>query len=85
MYRKSVGLRLPSGGAGCSVMNELSLRGVGHVDVGNNLEQLLQGGRVLELNKTGLQPVSRPVERIFGFFPKGFNAKNGAKKCSKNV
>ena len=30
-------------------------------------------------NKTGLQPVSRPVERILGFFPKGFNAKNGAK------
>ena len=24
------------------------------------------------LNKTGLQPVSRPVEQIFGFFPKGF-------------
>ena len=22
-------------------------------------------------NKTGLQPVSRPVERILGFFPKG--------------
>ena len=36
-------------------------------------------------NKTGLQPVSRPVEQILGFFPKGFNAKNGAKMCSKNV
>ena len=23
-------------------------------------------------NKTGLQPVSRPVERILGFFPKVF-------------
>ena len=23
-------------------------------------------------NKTGLQPVSRPVEQILGFFPKGF-------------
>ena len=36
-------------------------------------------------NKTGLQPVSRPVERLLGFFPKGFNAKNGAKRCSKNI
>ena len=36
-------------------------------------------------NKTGLQPVSRPVEPILGFFQKGFNAKNGAKMCSKNV
>ena len=33
------------------------------------------------INKTGLQPVSRPVEQILGFFPKGFNAK----KCLKNV
>ena len=24
------------------------------------------------INKTGLQPVSRPVERVLGFFPKGF-------------
>ena len=24
-----------------------------------------------KLNKTGLQPVSRPVEQILGFFPKG--------------
>ena len=23
-------------------------------------------------NKAGLQPVSRPVERVLGFFPKGF-------------
>ena len=31
-------------------------------------------------NKTGLQPVSRPVERILGFFPKGF--KNGSVVCA---
>ena len=31
--------------------------------------------------KTGLQP----VEQIFGFFHIGFNARNGAKMCSKNV
>ena len=28
-------------------------------------------------NKTGLQPVSRPVEQILGFY--------GAKRCLKNV
>ena len=27
------------------------------------------------LNKTGLQPVSRPVGQILGFYPKGFSAK----------
>ena len=26
----------------------------------------------IKLNKTGLQPVSRPVEHIFGVFPKDF-------------
>ena len=26
-------------------------------------------------NKTGLQPVSRPVGQILGFYPKGFSAK----------
>ena len=31
-------------------------------------------------NKTGLQPVSRPVEQILGFYPKGLSAK----MCSKN-
>ena len=30
-------------------------------------------------NKTGLQPVSRPVEQILGFFPKGF--KKGSFFC----
>ena len=25
-------------------------------------------------NKTGLQPVSRPVEQILGFYPKGLNS-----------
>ena len=28
------------------------------------------------VNKTGLQPVSRPVQQIIGFFQKGYNAKN---------
>ena len=32
-------------------------------------------------NKTGLQPVSRPVEQIVGFHSKGLSAK----MCSKNV
>ena len=31
-------------------------------------------------NKTGLPPVSRPVEQILGFYPKGLSAK----MCSKN-
>ena len=26
----------------------------------------------IKTNKTGLQPVSRPVEQIFGLYPKGF-------------
>ena len=37
------------------------------------------------INKTGLQPVLRPVEQILGFLQKGFNAKKGAKMCSKHV
>ena len=32
-------------------------------------------------NKTGLQPVSRPVEQILGFYPKDLSAK----MCSKNI
>ena len=42
-----------------------------------------------KVNKTGLQPVSRPVERILGFFQKGFSAKkwsqNVFKKCLKKL
>ena len=34
----------------------------------------------LKINKTGLQPVSRPAEQILGFYPKGL----WAKMCSKN-
>ena len=43
-------------------------------------------------NKTGLQPVSRPVEQILGFFPKGFerdhtqkvlNRCKNLKRCTK--
>ena len=37
-------------------------------------------------NKTGLQPVLRPVEQILGFFPKGIilqTYKNGAKTVKK--
>ena len=43
------------------------------------------GGVILKLgvtglNKTGLQPVSRPVEQILGFYLKGLSAKNVFKK-----
>ena len=42
-----------------------------------------------KFNKTGLQPVSRPVEQILGFFPKDLkSAKNGAniiKHCQPQV
>ena len=31
-----------------------------------------------KLNTTGLQPVSKPVEQILGFFKKGFYSKKGA-------
>ena len=30
-------------------------------------------------NKTGLQPISRPVEQILGFFPKGFKKESFSK------
>ena len=37
-------------------------------------------------NKTGLQPVSRPVEQILGFFPKGFKiTKKGSKLHDYNT
>ena len=38
-----------------------------------------------KLNKTGLQPVSRPAEQILGFFQKVLMQKMVQKKCSKNV
>ena len=35
-------------------------------------------------NKTGLQPVSRPVVQILGFFQKVFNAKKWSQNVFKN-
>ena len=35
------------------------------------------------IDKTGLQPVSRPVEQILGFYPKGFKCKNVLKNVQK--
>ena len=37
------------------------------------------------INKTGLQPVSKPVEQIFGFYPKGLSAKPRYKTCVPQV
>ena len=53
--------------------------------MGSRILRAVLGYFNTNVNKTGLQPVSRPVERILEFFQKGFNAKNGAKICSKNV
>ena len=39
-----------------------------------SLEEVIDIGQCYNLNKTGLQPVSRPVEQV-----------HGAKMCSKNV
>ena len=55
----------------------------GYVGYLNGLKQ----GRIpmvwyLNVNKTGLQDL---WNESLGFFKKGFNAKNGAKMCSKNV
>ena len=38
----------------------------------------------LKANKTGLQPVSRPVEKMLGFFQKGFE-KGSLSKSVKTV
>ena len=40
------------------------------------------GSHIKKNNKTGLQPVSRPVEQILGFYPKGFKCENVFNKCS---
>ena len=36
-----------------------------------------------KINKTGLQPVSKPVEQILGIFQKGFFFKKKVQKCAK--
>ena len=49
----------------------------------NHTERDLQTKKRNKHNKTGLQPVSRPVEQILGFFQTGFNTKMKPKCVQK--